>query len=56
MIHAELDPRKGLLIVAPEGPLTAEDFRSVAAIVDPYIAERALLRACWCVRRPFPAG
>ncbi len=33
MIHAELDPRKGLLIVAPEGPLTAEDFRGVAAIV-----------------------
>ena len=54
MIHAELDPRKGLLIVAPEGPLTAEDFRSVAAIVDPYIADRAVLRGL-LVRAPtFP--
>ena len=54
MIHAELDPRKGLLIVAPEGPLTAKDFRGVAAIVDPYIAERAVLRGL-LVRAPtFP--
>jgi stage II sporulation SpoAA-like protein len=54
MIHAEMDPRKGLLIVAPEGPLTAEDFRGVAAIVAPYIAERAVLRGL-LVRAPtFP--
>jgi hypothetical protein len=54
MIRAELDPRKGLLIVTPEGPLTADDFRSVAAIVDPYIAERAVLRGL-LVRAPrFP--
>jgi hypothetical protein len=51
MIHAELDPRKGLLIVTPEGPLTAEDFRGVAAIVDPYIAKRAVLRGL-LVRAP----
>jgi len=54
LIHAELDKRKGLLIVAPEGPLTADDFRSVAAIVDPYIADRAVLRGL-LVRAPtFP--
>jgi stage II sporulation SpoAA-like protein len=54
VIHAELDRRKGLLIVAPEGPLTADDFRSVAKLVDPYIEERALLRGL-LVRAPaFP--
>ena len=54
MIHTELDPRKGLLIVAPDGPLTADDFRGVAAIVDPYIADRAVLRGL-LVRAPtFP--
>jgi len=54
MIRAELDPRKSLLIVEPEGPLSAEDFRKVAALVDPYIADKALLRGL-LVRAPtFP--
>ena len=54
MIHAELDRQKSLLIVAPEGPLTADDFRNVAKLVDPYIADKALLRGL-LVRAPsFP--
>ncbi len=54
MIHAELDKRKGLLIVEPHGPLTADDFRSVAAIVDPYIADKAVLRGLLIRAPTFP--
>ena len=38
MLHHEFDEEKGLLVISPEGPLTAEDFKALVAVIDPYIA------------------
>ena len=40
MIDCELLRDKGILLITPEGPLAAIDFQKVAALVDPYIAEK----------------
>src|SRR5262249_54863257 len=43
MIEAELLRDKGILVITPKGALSADDFRRVAALVDPYIADKGLL-------------
>lgn len=40
MIHHQLDETESILVVAPQGPLAADDFKALAAEVDPFI-ERA---------------
>jgi hypothetical protein len=45
MISHELDTDAGILTVRPEGPLSGEDFKSLAAAVDPYIQELGSLKA-----------
>ena len=44
MIVCELLRDKGILLITPEGPLAASDFQKVAALVDPYIAEKGALK------------
>jgi len=39
MIDFDLDLENGIIDVRPSGPLSAEDFKSVAAAVDPYIEQ-----------------
>ena len=45
MLKFELLKDAGVLIVEPREALTAEDFRTVARTVDPYIAENGKLTA-----------
>lgn len=44
MIHVELLPDKGILIITSQGAVSADDFRTVAAVADPYIADKGQLR------------
>jgi hypothetical protein len=44
MIDCELLRDKGILLIAPEGPLAPSDFQKVAALADPYIAEKGVLK------------
>ena len=43
MIEFELLRDAGVLIVAPKGALTVEDFRAISRTVDPYISENGKL-------------
>lgn len=52
MIQCELLRDRGILVIAPEGPLEANDFKRVAALVDPWIAENCALKGLM-VRAPF---
>lgn len=54
MIDVELLRDKGILVVAPHGALMAEDFRKVAAIADPYIAEKGQLTGLMIRAESFP--
>ena len=54
MIHVELLADKGILVIAPQGALAAEDFRKVASIADPYIAEKGGLTGLLIKAEHFP--
>jgi hypothetical protein len=54
MIHVELLSDKGILIITPQGALEADDFRKVASVVDPYIAEKGQLMGLMIRARSFP--
>lgn len=54
MIGFELLRDKGILVVRPSGPLAADDFRTMAATVDPYIAERGKLNGLLVEAPSFP--
>jgi hypothetical protein len=54
MIDAELLADKGILIITPQGALAADDFRKVAAIADPYIAEKGGLTGLLIKAEHFP--
>ena len=40
MITFELSEDCGVLIIEPEGALSADDFRNISRVVDPYIEEK----------------
>jgi len=54
MITFELLRNRGILVVRPAAPLQAEDFRSLAAAVDPYITERGQLDGLLIEAPSFP--
>ncbi len=54
MISHELDRDTGVLTVRPEGPLSGEDFKSLAAAVDPYIEEFGSLKGLIINVESFP--
>jgi len=54
MIEFELLRDKGILLVRPSGPLSADDFRKIAATVDPYIAEKGRLNGLLVEAPSFP--
>ncbi|TWU17185.1 hypothetical protein Pla52o_53600 [Novipirellula galeiformis] len=45
---------EGILLIEPDAPLEAADFESVAAEIDPYIAERGRLPAILIHAKTFP--
>jgi hypothetical protein len=54
MLCHELDREAGVLLVQPEDRLTQDDFKSLAAVVDPYILETGSLRALIIHVETFP--
>jgi tRNA U38,U39,U40 pseudouridine synthase TruA len=54
MIHHELLPGQGILIVTPEGPLRQADFEALARQVDPYIESAGELRGLLVHAESFP--
>ena len=54
MIDFELLRDAGVLIVAPKGALTAEDFRAISSTVDPYISENGNLTGLLIDAPSFP--
>jgi hypothetical protein len=54
MLAHQLSRDTGVLTLAPSGPLTAADFASVAAEVDPWIAAHGDLRGVLIHAKAFP--
>ena len=54
MLCNELDREAGVLLVQPDGRLSRDDFKSLAAVVDPYILETGSLRALIIHVETFP--
>ncbi|TWT63299.1 SpoIIAA family protein [Rubinisphaera italica] len=54
MLHAELLETVGILIIKPEAPLSEDDFKSVATIVDPYIEAHGQLQGILIQAEKFP--
>ena len=53
-LEFELDREKGILILEPHGELEAEDFRRVAAEIDPYLEQAGYLAGVVIVAEEFP--
>lgn len=51
MIRFEFLSDAGVLIVAPKGALSAEDFREISRRIDPYIREKGKLTGPVCEAR-----
>jgi hypothetical protein len=43
MIEFRLIEERGILVLRPEGPLSASDFERISAAVDPYILKNGRL-------------
>ena len=54
MLGMELLRDRGIVVLEPDGPLAAEDFEHLAALVDPYLAEAGALRGVLIDTRRFP--
>jgi hypothetical protein len=54
MLHHELLRDEGVLIVTPDGPLEAADFKRLADEVDPYIKEKGNLHGLMISAESFP--
>ena len=54
MINFELLKDRSVLVLRPQGPLTASDFRRIAEAVDPYILETGKLTGLFIEAPTFP--
>ncbi len=54
MIQYELLREKGILILKPEGALRAEDFTTIAGVVDPFIDQHGELKGLMIEAPSFP--
>jgi len=54
MITTELLEKDGVLIVTPEEQLEADDFKQLAAKIDPYIDDKGLLHGLMIYVESFP--
>lgn len=54
MLTHELLRDEGILILRPQGPLQADDFTSLATVVDPYLEEHGKLRGIMVDAQSFP--
>lgn len=54
MVRVELLRDVGVLLVEPKAPLSAEDFREIARVIDPYIRENGKLTGLLIEAESFP--
>ena len=54
MIHSELLPDQGILLISPEGPLQKSDFVMLTNLVDPYIETNGELHGILIHTQSFP--
>lgn len=54
MITINLDKQTGILTLQPSGPLAVEDFKQVAAAVDPFVEAHGKLKALIIEAAHFP--
>lgn len=54
MIHTEFLADRAVLVLTPAGPLAADDFTRLAAIVDPYLEQHGRLKGLMIHTRDFP--
>ena len=54
MLAYELDKEKKLLIIRPEGPLSEQDFKTVAGAIDPFIEKSGPLAGLIIQAKAFP--
>jgi hypothetical protein len=54
MVDFELLKDKGLLVLRPKGPLSADDFHRISQAVDPYILENGRLNGVLIEAQAFP--
>jgi len=56
MVKFELLQDAGVLLVEPKSTLSADDFREISRVIDPYIHEKGKLTGYLSKRHPFPGG
>lgn len=54
MIYYDLLSDRGILVISPQGALEKADFEMLAAVVDPYIAEKGKLNGVMIEAESFP--
>ena len=54
MLEHDFHRAEGLLVIRPRGPLHADDFTSLAAVVDPYVEAHGNLRGLMIEASSFP--
>lgn len=54
MLNHELRPDEGILVLIPEGPLEAADFKTLASEVDAYLEQHETLRGVLIRAGSFP--
>ena len=54
MLTVEIDEIKGIVILSPDGALTASDFENAAKVIDPYIEETGQLNGILIHTKSFP--
>jgi stage II sporulation SpoAA-like protein len=54
MLSHELERDEGILVVKPEGPLSADDFTTLASHVDAYLEQNGTLNGVLVIAKKFP--
>ncbi len=54
MLQVEIDKKKGIALLEPDGPLSRDDFESAARLIDPYIEKVGQLNGLVIHARSFP--
>lgn len=54
MIHTKIDEKQGIVLLEPEGKLSATDFKDVAKVIDPWLAENGICEGVVIHTEHFP--
>ena len=54
MLSHELERDEGILVVKPDGPLAAADFKTLASHVDAYLEQNGILNGVLVIAKKFP--